>query len=147
MAFDSKQDILEWRVHPAAERVGSALAAMAVIGVFAILAALLMQSAVWGLLAAALMLMALNRFFLPSRFRIDDTGVTAKYPYARQHLSWHEVRRFRHDQRGAFLSSRARGSMLDAFGGVHLLFGPHAQLAVEQIREHMDAEAGQSCSG
>lgn len=147
MDFDSSQDVLEWRVHPAAERVGSALAALAVIALFAGLTAVLMQNPLWALLAAGFMLVALNRFFLPSRFRIDDAGVTARYPYGRRYLDWSAVRRFQHDERGAFLSKRAQDSVLDAFQGVHLLFGPQPQRAVEQIQRHLKAEADPSCDG
>jgi len=140
-------DILEWRVFPAAERFGAALVTLAVIAAFASLAALLMESPVWGLLAGALLLLALNRFFLPSRFRIDEAGITARYPHARQYLSWADVRRFRHDERGGYLSSRARSSLLDAFQGMHVQFGSDAPLVVARIRRHLPAEVGPPCNG
>ncbi|MFQ5653776.1 MAG: PH domain-containing protein, partial [Planctomycetota bacterium] len=89
---------------------------------------------------AALLVLALNRFYFPSRFRIDDEGITARYTLRRQRCRWSEVRRFRHDERGAWLTPRSRPSRLDAYRGMHILFGRHREEVIERIRRCLTRE-------
>ena len=71
---------LSWRAWPALERKGTAAAVAAVLLAAVIAVALETRSVVWTVATAAILLGAWSRFFLPSRFRIDDEGISAKYP-------------------------------------------------------------------
>jgi hypothetical protein len=84
-------------------------------------------------------MLSLNRFFLPSRFSIDAHGITAQFPLRRKHLRWRDVRRFLHDQHGGYLSTRSRASRLDAFSGMHLMFGQQREEVMQRIRAGMAA--------
>jgi hypothetical protein len=55
------------------------------------------------------------------------------------------VRRFAHDGRGGFLSSRVRPSVLDAFRGMPLLFDQRREEVIACIRRHLAEEA--RCAG
>jgi hypothetical protein len=124
-------------VHPARDRPGALVMALAVIAAFAWLAAEWMESWGWGLFAAVLMIGLLNRFFFPSEFSIDSAGITARHALLRQRLRWPEIRRFVHDAHGGYVSTRARPSTLDAFRGLHLLFDRNRQAAIERIQQEL----------
>jgi hypothetical protein len=131
------ENILAWQGHPARERPGATLGAAAII-VAAGAAAWFSFGPAWGVAAVIVLVAALNRFFFPSRFVIDEEGITARYPLRRQRLCWAELRRFVHDEHGGFLSTRVRSSRLDAYSGMHLLFGTHRDAIVEQIRARLN---------
>jgi hypothetical protein len=135
---DSAPDVLSWRVHPARERRGAALFALLVMALTAALCGELMQSLWWILLAFAVPFAALRRFFLPSEYRIDEHGVTARLLWSRQHYPWDDIRRLVCDARGGFLSTRRQGSLLDLFRGMHLVFGDNREAAVGRIRARLD---------
>ena len=96
----------------------------------------------WALLAAVVLVAALNRFFFPSRFVIDDQGITARYFFRRQRLRWDDLRRFAHDRNGGYLSSRSRRSWLDAYRGLHILFGEKRDAVIEHIRDRLPKGGG-----
>ena len=83
------------------------------------------------------LVVALNRFFFPSRFRIDPEGITARFPFQTQRLRWAEIRRFVVDEHGGYLSTRSKLSRLDAYRGLHILFGRHRQAVIDSIRTHL----------
>lgn len=139
---DDAQLEFAWRAHPAREHVGRAAFGAALIAGLAALTSLFMQSVPWGLFAAAILLLTLNRFFLPSRFTIDAEGITARYPLRRQRLRWAELRRYASDDHGGYLSTRARRSWLDAYRGLHVLFGEHREVVSARIRAHLSEGGG-----
>ena len=130
---------LVWRVHPARDRVGAACFAAAVVTAMAWLSAAMMQSVWWGALAVVVLFVALRRFFLPSQFRIDAEGITARNSLSRQRYHWSQIFRFSCDRRGGYLSTRSRSSVLDIFRGMHLLFGEDRETVVAQIRERLNS--------
>jgi hypothetical protein len=130
------QPVFSWHVHPARRYVGRAVVGAVVVAVFATLAAVLMQHPAWAVVAVIILMLMLNRFYFPSRFEIDDEGITARYPMRRQRLRWTDLRWFRHDDDGGYLSTRARPGLLDGSRGMHLLFDGHPGPA-EHIREHL----------
>lgn len=134
---DDRVEEFSWRAHPARECAGRATAAVLVIAALAFLAALLMRSSLWGVLAATVLMVALNRFFFPSRFAIDKEGITAHHPLRRQRLRWADLRRFAHDETAGFLSTRSRRSWLDSHRGMNVLFGDQRQSVIARIRGHL----------
>jgi len=139
---------LAWRAHPARHRPGAAgLAGLAVAAVA--LASAAMGGVFWGLVALIVLPLSLSRFFFPSRFLIDSDGVTATYLLGTGRLAWPEIRRFCYDRHGLYLSTRSRRSRLDAYRGLHLLFGAHREEVLRRVRaavghdgrpEHVPAE-------
>jgi hypothetical protein len=97
-----------------------------------------MGSLAWSILAVVVLVLALNRFYFPSRFVIDHDGITARYLLSRKRYEWSSVRRFLWDRRGAYLSTRGRRSWFDAYSGLIVLFGPHEAEVMKLIRRHMD---------
>ena len=76
--------------------------------------------------------LTLNRFFLPSRYRLDaGTASLSAIPVGSRSLRWKDLRRFPHDQVGGYLSTRIRRSMFDT-RGISVLFGRHGGEIIPQ---------------
>ena len=138
--MDSTKEIFSWRVHPFRERFRAACFAVSVLAAIAWLAAELMQSLWWAVIAFLFLAISLNRFFLPSEFQIDDEGVTVRSFFKISRLRWLQIRRFLHDKHGGFLSTRSKASFFDSFRGIHLLFGENREAVVDHIRRRMNTE-------
>jgi hypothetical protein len=137
-------DTFTWQAHPARERAGGAALGLATILAVAVAAWWSTGVIWWGVLSLAVLLFALNRFFFPSRFVIDGQGITAKYPLRSKRLAWGDLRRFSVDDNGGFLSTRARRSRLDAYRGMHILFGADRDAVVDRIQARLGGK-GQPC--
>jgi hypothetical protein len=135
---ESQGETVRWNAHPARRRPGTTAAAAAVIALLALCAGWLGGSSWWAVASAFILMVALNRFFFPSEFSIDDEGIAARYPLRRQRLLWKDVRRFLHDERGGYLSTRVRASRFDAYRGMHLLFEGDSR---ERIIELIESKA------
>lgn len=136
-AVKSPQEILTWRVHPARERPVATAFALIVIAAVTWMSAVIMDNPWWGLLPAAFFLLTLQRFFLPSAYRIDAEGITATSFFSSLSFRWGDVRRFLHDGTGAFLSTRRRPSLFDGFRGMHLVFSGNREQVVERINAEL----------
>lgn len=129
---------LTWEAHPARDHVLRAIAGLLVIVIFSGLTAIIMGSSAWGVLAAVILVGVVNRFYFPSRFEIDDEGITAHYPLRRRRVPWSAIRRFGHDDEGGYLSRRAVASRFD-FGGLPVHFGREGRAAIDRIRAYVRA--------
>ena len=134
-----------WQAHPARERIGAAALALGLIGAFAGVVGLSFQSPAWAAAACLVLLAALSRFFFPSRFMIDADGITARYLLRSQQVRWDDIRRFVQDDRGGYISTRAKRSRLDAYRGMHILFGAQRETVVKQIRARL-ADGAAACA-
>jgi hypothetical protein len=136
--------LMTWTAHPARDQRGKAVAAIVVMVAMAWLVHGWVGVPGWGTFAALasflVLLLALNRFFLPTTFSIDKEGITARYPLRQQRLSWGEVRRFLCDQYGGYLSRRQIRSRMDGFSGMHITFGDHQEDAEQMIRRFLPQE-------
>ena len=138
--------LLTWRAHPARERFDLALFGAALIIAVGAVVFLMVRAdggslvvcLAWSALSVTVLVLALNRFFLPSRFSIDGEGITAFFPLRKRRFRWNEIRRFVHDDHGGYLSTRARRSRLDAYSGLHVLFGDRDREVIEQIRSRIE---------
>jgi hypothetical protein len=124
---------LTWQSHPAREQPGRA-----VMGAIWIVAAAVVVYATtfnlfWPIFAVLFLLGALNRFYFPTAFTVDETGITASSLFRTRRMNWAEVKRFAHDKEGGLLSTRAWPSQLDAYLGVQVMFGRAGERALQAI--------------
>jgi hypothetical protein len=138
-----------WTAHPLRERPGRAMLAIAAVLVCGLMVATSFQDPLTGMLtgggAMVVLLLSLNRFFLPSSFAIDEDGITAAWPLKRQRLVWTDLHGFAHDADGGYLSKAARPSKWDAMlrnNGMHVLFGTHGASIADRIRVYMPTGHG-----
>ena len=134
---------LSWKAHPFRERSLAGTITTLLILTLASAIYFSMGSLAWSILAFVVLVLALNRFYFPSRFVIDHEGITARYLLSRKRYEWSSIRRFLWDRRGAYLSTRGRRSWFDAYSGLTVLFGPHEAKIMKLIRRHMDEATSQ----
>ena len=123
--------------------------AIAAVLVCGLMVATSFQNPLTGMLtgggAMVVLLLSLNRFFLPSSFAIDDEGITAVWPLKRQRMAWTALEGFAHDADGGYLSKAVRPSRWDVLlrgNGMHVLFGTHSASIVDRIRNHLPSGEG-----
>ena len=126
-----------WHAHPARERTGPAVLGLLIVAALAAAVWTMVHSITGAVVSAIVVVAALNRFYFRSRFEIDSTGITARFLLGTQRLRWSETRRFVVDDHGGYLSSRSKRSRLDAWQGVHILFGLQRAAVIERIQAHL----------
>lgn len=139
-----QEDTLEWTSHPVREQPLKAFLVSVVIMICAQLVGMSVPNLLGGVLAAvgsmAFLFLMLNRFYLPSRYRLDENGIAVRYPIGTRSMRWRDIQRFPHDESGGYLSSRQRGGAFDSRGMSVLFAGqgkeiiPRIQSAMESIR-------------
>ena len=134
---------LSWKAHPFRERFLAGTFVSLLIMFFGAAVYVSMGSLAWSLLAVVVLVLSLNHFFFPSRFAIDQKGITARYLFSRKHYQWSSIRRLLWDRRGAYLSTRGRRSWLDAYRGLTILFGSNRSDIIKLIHLYMDEADGQ----
>ncbi len=133
----SPPPLLTWRMHPAARRPLAAALAALVIFAFSVVAAFTFGHSGWGVLSAGVLLFSLNRFFLPSTFVIDESGIAATFPLGVRRLEWKMVRRFEPGPHEVVLSTNVRRTWLNAGRELHIPLGAGKTRALELIRAHL----------
>ncbi|MFO7638198.1 MAG: hypothetical protein R6X14_02680 [bacterium] len=114
---------LSWSVHKLREHPAKSLLA----GVFLLcfLAfALFAFGPLLTLLAVAVFAAALNTWYLPVRYTLDQQGVTVDKRVYSYTYPWEQFRRWFTTSNGVVLSPFSRRTFLDTFRGVHLLLPP-----------------------
>lgn len=119
-------DPLEWTFQPWRERpVRAALAAAAALGLCTIVLGLGLAP-LTALLLCVVTVSALAPVFVPSRCRIDESGVAVRGPGGWTRRAWRDVRRARSGPRGLRVSPFSGRHRLDPWRGLFLPF-PAAQ--------------------
>ncbi len=115
---------LTWRAHPLRDEAPRS---------YAILVALLALSALmnwafggwlWSLLAAALLMASLGRYFFPTAYRLTAEGVEVRFLGRRVQRPWTAFRNLYPHPMGVHLSPFERPSALDPFRGLFLRYAP-----------------------
>jgi hypothetical protein len=133
--------LISWQVHPARERWKTALVATALIALAAWLCIQIMEQPGWGVFAFVVLVAACNRFYFPTHYELTDEGIVAHFPLRTVRYRWRDLRRFVYDETGGFLSPRAKGSFLDEYRGISLLFPGESAKIVQTIRGRLPVEA------
>jgi hypothetical protein len=133
---------VSWRSHPARER--RALAAALILFLVALAASLwlLTSDAAITLLAGLLLGGALTPWFLPTSFRLDDEGASARRAGVSRTTRWDAVRSVYVDARGATLSPFARASWREPYRALRLLYSGNREEIVAALRGHLSERCG-----
>lgn len=112
---------------------------MALILAVGMLLSLTTSSSLVGGLSSLLLLASLRHFFFPTRYVIDERGVSMRCLGVEARRAWSRLRRFRYDDAGAFLSTRSRPTVFDAFRSLHLTWAGNKEEVVPVIERYMTA--------
>ena len=112
----------EWTAHPAKRRPQNVML-VAMVVLFATWAVLVsLESAFLAALAAVILLVSVSPFLLPTRYRLDDQGVSERRLGRRKFRAWGDLRRVQIGPGAALVSPFAKKSSLDRYRGVLLYF-------------------------
>ena len=110
-----------WTAWPAAESPGRTSVLLVAIMALAGLCGMIGGDFLWAVTGAALMMLGLNRWFLPTTFEVDGDGILVGDPLRRRTVAWKDARRLVIDPGGGWLSTsrggRRSSSGLDLYWG------------------------------
>ncbi len=133
---------LRWTAHPFRERRGAAILGLILIASVTAASYWASGGLVWGYLAAPVLLVSLNRFFMPSRYEMDEAGITARYPFTTCRREWQDVERWASDDHGAILLPKRSGSKRrQRDRGMQILFGTQRTAVLDRLRFHLDGKS------
>lgn len=141
MTEASEIPTVAWVSHPFRQSTSRAALALSAVFASALLAAWFMESAGFGLLACIIMFFSLSKFFFPTRYLLDENGVTVKTTTQTFTRPWKQFRSFYVDPNGALLSPFAVPSRLENFRGLYITFKDNKDEVVAYIKAHVKAPA------
>lgn len=132
-------DVFEWTVHPFAESPKRAVIAIMAPVVTCLLVYLWMQSWFWVGLAFFLMITSEFPFFIKTRYRFDEKGISQKRGGVVQSRPWEQIKSYYPDRTGVLVSPFLQKTWLENFRGLYLQFGRHK----EDILSYLDRKIPQ----
>lgn len=128
---------LEWKVWPAKER--PLLSFGLIVFLFAVWVAVgyFYREGVWVLLAIVLLSGAVAPFFVITRYRLDEEGVSIKRYVTTMKKGWGDLRSYYPDKNGVLVSPFAKPSRLENFRGVYLRFGGNREKVLTVLEQNI----------
>jgi hypothetical protein len=129
---------LTWTSHPARSRPRDVALVAAVVFLSAWAVMVGLESAFLAGLAAAILVLAVTPFLLPTRYTIDDDGVEAVRAFGRRRRRWADLRRLDVGPGAALVSPFAHRSWLDRQRGLLILFdGADRDAVIRALRARL----------
>ena len=112
---------LRWAVHPLLDDppAKTALLILTILGL-SILVAIAFEAPAFGFLSAVLLTASMSRYFLPTRYALQESHILIAHVGARRTIPWSRIRRHTVAPDGVFLSPFASPHRLDPFRGCFL---------------------------
>jgi hypothetical protein len=117
---------LSWRSLPLVDDYPKSLLLAPVSVVVCVLAGVAFGGWWAAALAGVFLLISMSRYVLPTYFRLDDSGVTARFLGHVSRMPWSDVQRLAVSRVGVHLSPFKQPSRLDSFRGMLLRFAANA---------------------
>jgi hypothetical protein len=127
---------LTFRSHPVRDDWPRSLALVAIVlGTSAGIAASF-DAAAWGAFSAAMLGIMLVRYFVPTEYTLDPTGVRVRFLGTERRRAWADVRGLYAHRDGVHLSPFARPSPLDPFRGTFVRFAGNRDAVLGFCERH-----------
>ncbi|MCA9242949.1 MAG: PH domain-containing protein [Phycisphaerales bacterium] len=130
----------DWTAHPARQRPGAAVFASAVIVAFSVVVELATGERWMAGVSLVVLLVALHRFFLPTRVVLTDEAVEVREPFSTRRLRWEEIRRADFGRFGVWLSPLRKPTIRESRRGAHVLYDGAGRECAEAIRARLPAD-------
>lgn len=124
---------LEWQVWPARERPLLSIGLIVLLIVVWVGVGVIYREVIWVFLAVVLLLGAVAPFFVITRYRLDEEGVSTQRYFATTRKRWAELRSYYPDQNGVLVSPFSRPSRLENFRGLYLRFGGNREAVLNVL--------------
>ena len=133
---------MEWTVHPFKEEPKPKTGLLCILIVASSIGAGVgFEGAAYGLIALVFLCGSMSRYFLPTRYCVDRTGVQVVHLGRGRRYRWADLRRADLHRDGVFLSSSARPSRLDSFRGCFIRWSAHRDELLRFVDRHVQAAA------
>ena len=129
--------MLEWSAWPAREKPLFTLGLVLFLLAIWVAVGYIYREAVWVLLAVILLLGAVAPFFVITRYRLDEEGVSMKRYVTTMKKRWEELRSYYPDKNGVLVSPFDRPSRLENFRGVYLRFGGNREKVLAVLEQNI----------
>ena len=131
-----------WKVHPLRqEKASKSLSLIVIVTTVSWSAAYSFGHFGYGLLSLCVLVFSLAHYFFPSRYRLDETGVSRDLLGSHTRRAWTDFRRVDARSNGLFLSPFDRPSRLDPFRGLFLPFHAEGDQVVYYVQQHVNLRA------
>lgn len=114
--------MLSWRYHPAAKDKTKTALAASVILAFGFFVLWYSQSIIFAFLAALILTASLGVFFFPTKYTLNEDGLTVEFLGTKQLKKWSGFVRAEPEKNGIFLSPFARKSFLEHYRGIFVRY-------------------------
>ncbi|MBD3402141.1 hypothetical protein GF420_04545 [candidate division GN15 bacterium] len=131
---------LEWVSHPVKRSPLVSLAVTVFIVACCIITYAVTESGWFAGLALAILFGTLAKFYFPTKYRMDDRGVTVKTMTQTLTKEWKLFRSFYPDKNGVLLSPFAEPSRLENFRGMYVMYEGNRDEVVSFVRRHIGEE-------
>ncbi len=135
----SEGPLLEWTVHPVKRRPLVSVAVSAFIVIVVALVRITTDSQAFAVLALVVMAASLAKFYFPTKYRLDQNGVTVKTTTQTLVKEWKLYRSCYPDKNGILLSPFASTSRLENFRGIYLMFQENSEAVTAYCKERIAA--------
>lgn len=135
--MEAPDERLEYRSLPIADDYPRSLAAPAVIAATSVAVGWGFGAPGWGLFAAAVLLVSLARYFVPTSYALDAAGVRARFLGREDVRPWADVRALYAHRDGVHLSPFERPSRLDPFRGLFVRFAGNRERVLSFCESHV----------
>ena len=131
----SSNAAVNWRSWPLVDEAPRSFLLVGVTIAACVLVGVAFGGAWYGVVAVVLLAVALGRYFLPTWFEVNESGVAVRFCGQTRHMNWSKVGRIIVQEAGVFVSPFAMPSRLDSFRGVFLRFTGNADEVVAFVRQ------------
>ncbi len=129
-----------WVVWPARTHLLRGLAVLTFILVISVCVYFAMGSEVYAGIAFFTLIVAVSPFYLPTSYRVDETGLEVDSLLGRRRKPWATLKVHFHDgERGVLVSPVARYSLLARTRGFYLPFLDNREEVLAVVEEHLKA--------
>ena len=126
-------DPFRWVAWPAAERKGRTTLLVMVVAVIGILIGTIAGDWVWGATAGFILVVTLNRWFLPSVFEIKRDRFEVGYPLMRRAMPWTDVRLLAVAEQGGWISNKRTVPRFGSKRGFDLYWGRNPNDSLDAV--------------
>jgi len=132
---------LEWKTHPLKKRPMAATLVTIFIFVIAILVYSMTESKIFPTLALVVLFASLAKFYLPTRFLLDDRYIMIKSTTQTIKKEWINFRSFYPDKNGVLISPFLEPTRMENFRGLYLIFDNNKDEVITFVKNHINPEA------
>jgi hypothetical protein len=141
---ESQERVYRWRVHLVRQQPERLPVVLLVLIGAPVMGLMLMGHWLFAVAAFWMVFSATADYLLPIRYEMDAQGVRQK-GWSPRVMSWERVRRVVWGEQGVLLSPFAQPSRLDAFRGIFLWYGNHADEVRAWIERYCPANQSDGC--